>query len=48
MTESVQRDAKRSGHHAQRFENADDAGGGDGSDADEAHIVAIDFDGGHL
>jgi len=25
MAEGVQRDAKRSGHHAQRFENADDA-----------------------
>ena len=48
VAEGAQRDAERSRHDAQRFEDADDAGGGDGAHADEAHVVAIDLDGRHL
>src|SRR5208337_5508704 len=36
------------GHHAQRLENSDQAGGRDGAYADEAHIIAVDVQGGHV
>ena len=48
VAEGVQRDAERSRHHAQRFEDADQAGGSDGAHADEAHIVAVDFGSRHV
>ena len=48
VAEGVQRDAERSGHHAQRLEDADQAGGGDGAHADEAHIIAVDVGGRHV
>ncbi len=48
VAEGVQRDAERSRHHAQRFEDADQTGGSDGAHADEAHIVAVDFGGRHV
>ena len=48
VAEGVQRDAERSGHHAQRLEDADKAGGGDGAHSDVAHIVAIDSAGRHV
>ncbi len=48
VTEGVQCDAEGAGNDAQRFEDADDSRGGDGAYADEAHVVAIDFDRGHF
>ena len=42
VAEGLQRDAERSSNHAQRLEDADDAGGGDGAHGDEAHVIAID------
>ncbi len=43
VAEGMQRDAERSRHHAQRLENADQSGCGDGAHADVAHIVTIDL-----
>src|ERR1039457_531660 len=48
VAEGVQRDAERSRDHAQRFEEADQAGGSNGAHADEAHIVAVDFGSRHM
>src|SRR5208337_2157716 len=48
VTEGVQRDAERARHHAQRLEDAYEAGGGDGAHADETHIIAVDFGSRHV
>ena len=45
---ALQRDAEGSRDDAHGFQDAEDAGGGDGADADEAHIAAEDLRGGHL
>ena len=47
-TEGAESDAERSGDDAERLENADNARGGDCSNAHEAYVVAIDFNGSHL
>ena len=39
----AQRNAERAGDDAQRFDHAQDARRGDGADADEAHIIAVDL-----
>ena len=41
-------DREGAGHDAQRLQDAEDAGGGDGADADEAHVAAEDLLGRHL
>ena len=46
--ERPRRDAERAGDHAQRFDDAEDAGGGDRADADEAHVAAEDLRRVHL
>ena len=46
--EGLQRDAEGVRHDAQRFHDAEDARGGDGADADEAHVAAEDLRRRHL
>src|ERR1022692_4507092 len=46
--ECARRDGERSGHHAHGFQNAEDAGRGDGAHAHEPHVAAENLCGGHL
>src|ERR1039458_9357467 len=48
VAEGVQCDAERSGHHAQRLEEADQAGRRDGAHGDEAHVIAVEVRGRHV
>ena len=43
----AQSNAERAGDDAQRFDDAEDAGCGDGAHADVAHVARIDLRGGH-
>src|SRR5208337_1794047 len=48
VAKGVQCDAERSRHHPQRLEYADESGGRDGANPDEAHIVTVDFGSCHV
>ncbi len=46
-TKGAQGNAEGAGNHAQRFDDAEDAGRGDGAHADVAHIARVNLRGGH-